>query len=35
MNYQKKYRYSGSFNADIGTMVRGIKGLDDYKKQYL
>ncbi|MGE8552441.1 MAG: putative LPS assembly protein LptD [Chryseobacterium jejuense] len=32
MNYQKKYRYSGSFNADIGTMVRGIKGLDDYSK---
>lgn len=32
MNYQKKYRYSGSFNADIGTMVRGIKGLDDYTK---
>ncbi|MCQ9640362.1 LPS-assembly protein LptD [Chryseobacterium sp. WG14] len=32
MNYQKKYRYSGSFNADIGTMVRGIKGLDDYNR---
>ncbi|MBV8324761.1 putative LPS assembly protein LptD [Chryseobacterium sp.] len=32
MNYQKKYRYSGSFNADVGTMVRGIKGLDDYTK---
>ncbi|UHO37939.1 LPS-assembly protein LptD [Chryseobacterium capnotolerans] len=32
MNYQKKYRYSGSFNADIGTIVRGIKGLDDYTK---
>lgn len=32
MNYQKKYRYSGTFNADIGTMVRGIKGLDDYSR---
>ncbi|MBP1166121.1 lipopolysaccharide assembly outer membrane protein LptD (OstA) [Chryseobacterium sp. PvR013] len=32
MNYQKKYRYSGNFTADIGTMVRGIKGLDDYTK---
>ncbi|MGU3374141.1 putative LPS assembly protein LptD [Chryseobacterium sp. M5A1_1a] len=32
MNYQKKYRYSGTFNADVGTMVRGIKGLDDYSK---
>ncbi|MFP3832228.1 putative LPS assembly protein LptD [Chryseobacterium sp. SIMBA_028] len=32
MNYQKKYRYSGTFNADVGTMVRGIKGLDDYNK---
>lgn len=32
MNYQKKYRYSGTFNADIGTMVRGIKGLEDYTR---
>ncbi|MGE8433639.1 LPS assembly outer membrane protein LptD (organic solvent tolerance protein OstA) [Chryseobacterium joostei] len=32
VNYQKKYRYSGTFNADVGTMVRGIKGLDDYNK---
>ncbi|MBU3049461.1 LPS-assembly protein LptD, partial [Chryseobacterium indologenes] len=32
MNYQKKYKYSGNFNADIGTMVRGIKGLDDYTR---
>nr|WP_314493601.1 putative LPS assembly protein LptD [uncultured Chryseobacterium sp.] len=32
MNYLKKYRYSGSFAADIGTTVRGIKGLDDYSK---
>ncbi|WP_153397569.1 MULTISPECIES: putative LPS assembly protein LptD [Chryseobacterium] len=32
MNYLKKYRYSGSFTADVGTMIRGIKGLDDYTK---
>ncbi|GAA5093366.1 putative LPS assembly protein LptD [Chryseobacterium ginsengisoli] len=32
MNYIKKYRYSGNFSADFGTMVRGIKGLDDYSK---
>ncbi len=32
MNYIKKYRYSGNFSADIGTMVRGIKGLDNYGK---
>ncbi|MFP3596059.1 putative LPS assembly protein LptD [Chryseobacterium sp. SIMBA_029] len=32
MNYLKKYRYSGTFTADVGTMVRGIKGLDDYTK---
>lgn len=32
MNYMKKYRYSGNFSADIGTQVRGIKGLDDYNK---
>ncbi|WP_259110982.1 putative LPS assembly protein LptD [Chryseobacterium sp. JUb7] len=32
MNYVKKYRYSGNFSADIGTMVRGIKGLDDYNR---
>ncbi|MEY8758628.1 putative LPS assembly protein LptD [Chryseobacterium tongliaoense] len=32
MNYVKKYRYSGNFSADIGTTVRGIKGLDDYSK---
>ncbi|MCW3162119.1 putative LPS assembly protein LptD [Chryseobacterium oryctis] len=32
MNYVKKYRYSGNFSADIGTTVRGIKGLDDYGK---
>ncbi|ASW74996.1 hypothetical protein IQ37_10550 [Chryseobacterium piperi] len=32
MNYVKKYRYSGNFAADIGTTIRGIKGLDDYSK---
>lgn len=32
MNYLKKYRYSGTFTADVGTMVRGIKGLDDYSR---
>ncbi|TXF76239.1 putative LPS assembly protein LptD [Chryseobacterium sp.] len=32
LNYVKKYRYSGNFAADIGTTVRGIKGLDDYSK---
>ncbi|WP_294303672.1 putative LPS assembly protein LptD [uncultured Chryseobacterium sp.] len=32
MNYIKKYRYSGNFSADIGSMVRGIKGLDNYGK---
>lgn len=32
MNYLKKYRYSGNFSADIGTTIRGIKGLDDYSK---
>jgi lipopolysaccharide assembly outer membrane protein LptD (OstA) len=32
MNYIKKYRYSGNFSADVGTTVRGIKGLDDYSK---
>lgn len=32
MNYLKKYRYTGNFSADIGTTVRGIKGLDNYSK---
>lgn len=32
MNYKKNYRYSGNFTADIGTTVRGIKGLADYSK---
>ena len=32
MNYKKNYKYNGSFSADIGTTVRGIKGLSDYSK---
>ena len=32
-NYKKNYRYNGSFSADVGTTVRGIKGLADYSKQ--
>lgn len=32
VNYRKNYRYSGAFRADIGTTVRGIKGLDNYSK---
>lgn len=32
MNYKKNYRYSGNFSADIGTTIRGIKGLSDYSE---
>ena len=32
LNYKKNYRYSGNFAADIGSTVRGIKGLSDYSK---
>lgn len=32
VNYRKKYRYNGSFRAEIGKTVTGIKGLDDYNK---
>lgn len=32
VNYKKNYKYSGSFSADVGTTIRGIKGLDDYSK---
>lgn len=32
INYVKKYRYTGNFAADLGTTIRGIKGLDDYSK---
>ncbi len=32
VNYTKKYKFSGNFSGDLGTTVRGIKGLDDYSK---
>ena len=32
LNYKKNYRYTGNFSADIGTTIRGIKGLSDYSK---
>ncbi|QDP85652.1 LPS-assembly protein LptD [Chryseobacterium sp. SNU WT5] len=32
VNYKKNYKYTGNFSADIGTTIRGIKGLDDYSK---
>lgn len=32
INYLKKYHYSGRFDAEVGTIVRGIKGLDNYGK---
>lgn len=32
VNYKKNYKYTGNFSADIGTTVRGIKGLNDYSK---
>lgn len=32
MNYKKNYKYSGNFSADLGTTIRGIKGLPDYSK---
>ena len=32
LNYKKNYSYSGNFSADVGTTVRGIKGLDSYSK---
>ncbi|MBS1549490.1 MAG: LPS-assembly protein LptD [Bacteroidetes bacterium] len=32
VNYVKKYRYSGSFQSDFGTTVRGINGLSNYSK---
>jgi lipopolysaccharide assembly outer membrane protein LptD (OstA) len=32
LNYAKKYRYNGNFTMDMGTTIRGIKGLDDYSK---
>lgn len=32
VNYKKNYKYTGNFSADVGTTVRGIKGLNDYSK---
>ena len=32
LNYKKNYRYNGSFRAEIGNTIRGIKGLDNYSK---
>ncbi|WP_124639635.1 putative LPS assembly protein LptD [Amniculibacterium aquaticum] len=32
VNYVKKYKYSGSFQSDFGTTIRGINGLDNYSK---
>ncbi|SDE46582.1 putative LPS assembly protein LptD [Riemerella columbipharyngis] len=32
LSYRNRYKYSGSFSADIGNTVRGIKGLSDYSK---
>lgn len=32
LGYKKNYKYTGAFSADIGSTVRGIKGLDDYSK---
>lgn len=32
LNYKKNYRYSGNFSSEVGTVVQGIKGLDDYSK---
>ena len=32
VNYVKKYKYSGAFQSDFGTTIRGINGLDNYSK---
>ena len=32
VNYKKNYRYNGNFSSEVGTTVRGIKGLNDYSK---
>lgn len=32
LNYRKNYRYNGSFVAEIGATVNGIRGLDDYSR---
>lgn len=30
VNYKKNYKYNGNFSAEIGTTIRGIKGLSNY-----
>lgn len=32
VNYRKNYKFNGNFSSEVGTTVRGIKGLDDYSK---
>lgn len=32
INYKKNYKYNGSFVAEVGSTIRGIKGLSDYSK---
>lgn len=32
VNYNKRYRYSGNFSAEIGTRITGIEGLSNYSK---
>jgi len=32
VGYTKRYKFSGSFVADFGSRISGIKGLDDYSK---
>ncbi len=32
VSYRKNYKYNGSFRGEIGTTIRGIKGLENYTK---
>jgi hypothetical protein len=32
LNYRKNYKYNGTFSAEMGSTVLGIKGLDNYSK---
>jgi len=32
VNYYKRYKYSGSFNAEIGSRITGIEGLPSYSR---
>ena len=32
VTYRKNYKYNGSFRGEIGTTIRGIKGLENYTK---